>query len=120
MKYLPELRESFKTDIFRNIQKLTRDYTLDVYINDIELACYVYAADMCLEFRRKFEGELPAVYDEIIDQVTDIYKELFPGDFNYSNAEICRTKTKNLIKFPDAQDIIDNYYAQINKRYSDM
>lgn len=118
MHFLPDLRESFKTDTATNMKKLTKDFTINVYISDIEKACYIYAADMCLEFRRKFGGELPGINDEIIDQVTDVYKELFPGEFGYTNTERCRTETKNLIQQPNAQQIIDQYYAQINRRYT--
>ena len=57
----------------------------------------MYAADMCLEFKRKYGGELPGVDDEIIDQVTDVFKEFFPRDFNNINAEKCRTETIQII-----------------------
>lgn len=116
--YLPNLRENFKTDLVTNIKKLTNDYKLNIYISDIEKACYMYAADMCLEFKRKYGGELPGVDDEIIDQVTDVFKEFFPRDFNNINAEKCRTETKNLIRLPNAQNNINDYYSQINMRYT--
>ena len=118
MGFLPNLRESFKSDIVTNMKKLTNDFTRNVYINDIEKSCYIYAADMCLEFKRKFEGDLPGINDEIIDQVTDVYKELFSADFGYGNTERCREQTKDLVRKSNAQEIINEYYAQINKRYA--
>ena len=118
MRFLPDLRNSFKTDLATNLKKLTKDFTLTPHLSDIEKACYMYAADMCLEFKRKFGGDLPGVNDEIIDQVADVFTELLPNYFNSSCRERCRTETKNLVSTSNAQETIDAYYAQINRRYA--
>lgn len=118
MHFLPDLRNSFKTDLATNLKKLTQDFTITPTLSDIEKACYMYAADMCLEFKRKFGGDLPGINDEIVDQVADVFTELLPDYFSYSSRERCRIETKNLVSTPDAQERINAYYAQINSRYS--
>jgi hypothetical protein len=120
MRYLPDLRNSFKTDLATNLKKLSNDFTITLHLHDIEKACYIYAADMCLEFKRKFGGDLPGVNDEIIDQVADVFTELFPQYFNSASRERCRIETKNLVNTLHPQETIDAYYAQINRRYSGL
>lgn len=117
MPLLPDLRNSFKTDLATNLKKLTNDFTVTPHLIDIEKACYMYAADMCLEFKRKFGGDLPGINDEIIDQVADVFTDLLPTYFNHSSRERCRQETKYLVSTQYAQETINAYYAQINNNY---
>lgn len=50
--HLSDMREAFKQDIVRNIEKLSCDFKHDIFLSDLEKSATMYAVDMCLEYRR--------------------------------------------------------------------
>ena len=119
-QHLPDLRAAFKTDIIRNIEKLTCDYKRNIFLPDLEQSAIMYAADMCLEFRFKSGRELdPITIKDIANQVTDVYQELFHLQFSESSKQNCMNRTANLVSNPRyARQKIDEYYEKVNYRYS--
>lgn len=117
--FLPDMRSSFEQDIIINIKKLTCDFSRNIWIDDLEESCVIYSVDMCLEFKDKSHGLLlDGVIDEIVEQVTDVYKKLFSSDFTSENARRCGVRTHTTLSCVDARVKVDNYYKRINKRYN--
>ena len=117
--HLPDMREAFKQDIVRNIEKLSCDYKLNIFLADLERSAIMYATDMCLEYRRKSGSALaPVVIDDIASQVCDVYMELFKGQFRQINKNNSMYTISALVNTPNARDVVDNYYRKINERYN--
>ena len=118
-KHLPNMRESFKQDIIANITKLTCDFSKNIFLPDLERSCVIYAADMILEYEKQWGSTLPPyVTTEISKQVTDVYCEFFAGQFLNISVQRCTEQIKDLVQQRDARSVIDNYYNQVNQRYS--
>lgn len=117
--HLPDMREAFKQDVVRNIEKLSCDYKCDIFLADLEKSAIMYAVDMCLEYRRKSGTALaPVVIDDIASQVCDVYMELFKGQFRQINKNNCMHTISALVNTLNVREVVDNYYRKINERYN--
>ena len=118
-QHLPDMRPHFQQDIITNIQKLTCDYEVNIFLPDLEKSCVIYAADMILEYKDQLGSTLPLyVISEISEQVIDVYKNLFKTDFKEASSMRCKVQIKEFVGRIDARNQIDNYYYQVNQRYS--
>ena len=117
---LPDMRSAFKTDIIHNMEKLTCDFQCNIYLPDLEESAVIYAADMCLEYRRKSGRVLdPMTIEDIAIQVTDVYQEFFKSQFPSSSKQDCIERTASLVSNPiNARRVIDEYYEAVNERYN--
>lgn len=116
---LPDLRQEFKQDIIQNITKLTCDFQRNIFLPDLKQSFVIYATDMSLEYQNK-SGRIisPNTIRDIANQVGDVYMELFPGQFGQIDKNECINRTISLTKSPDAKEIIDKYYYEVNMRWS--
>ena len=122
-KHLPDMKQYFKPDIINNMKKLTCDYTRTIFLPDLEKSCVIYATDMILEYMKQWGATTvsalpPYVIDEISEQVVDIYEEFFGAQFNGSSIIRCKSQIKSLVYDNNARRIIDDYYGDVNYRYS--
>lgn len=118
-RHLPDMREHFKQDIIENIKKLTCDFEKNIYLPDLEKSCVIYATDMILEYKQDWGATLPPyVIDEISDQVIDVYRQFFSIQFQVDSVSRCKKGIKELVNNSDVRNIIDDYYHQVNMRYS--
>ena len=79
----------------------------------------IYATDMILEYKQNWGSTLPPyVIDEISDQVIDVYLQFFSKQFQVDSISRCKKDIKNLVNNTNARNIIDDYYHQVNMRYS--
>ncbi len=117
---LPNMRQAFETDIVENMKKLTCDFKRNIYLPDLEKSAIMYATDMCLEYSAKSGRNIdPMTSKDITKQITDVYCKLFPGDFTKESVERCKKSVADLLVNPSsARNKIDNYYNQVNSRYS--
>lgn len=117
---LPNLRQSFRTDVANNMRKLTCDWTRNVYMPELEESCVMYAIDMALEYIKK-SGISPIpqkILNQICEQVTDVYFDLFSKQFHEENKDRCIMEIKQLIQKSNTRSIVDDYYKNINERYA--
>ena len=117
---LPDLRQSFRTDVANNMRKLTCDWTRNVYMPELVESCVMYAIDMALEYIKK-SGLSPIpqkILNQICEQITDVYLDLFSKQFDEVDKGLCIMEIKQLIQKPDARTIVDDYYKNINERYA--
>lgn len=118
-RHLPDMREHFKQDIIENIKKLTCDFEINIYLPDLEKSCVIYATDMILEYKQNWGSTLPPhVINEISDQVIDVYHQLFSNQFLQESIDRCKKQIKDLVANTESRNIIDDYYYQVNMRYS--
>ena len=116
--HLPDMREAFKQDIRNNIMVLTCDFTVDIFLPQLEESCVMYAGDMILEYEEKWGSTLPPyVISEISDQVIDVYKQFFSSQFLEESVIRCKKQIEILVKKEGAKDKIDNYFERIKIRY---
>jgi len=117
--HLPDLREHFKQDVIENMKKLTCDFEINIFVPDLEQSCVIYAADMILEYKKQWGSTLPPyVIGEISDQVIDVYRGFFSKQFLGESVSRCKKRIEALVREPDAQEQIDNYYQKVNMRYA--
>lgn len=108
---LMDMREHFKVDIIENIKKLTCDYKYNIFINDLEQSCVIYATDMCLAYKVEvgLQELSEGIIKEITNQVCDVYCKLFPRDFGAENRANCLERVRGLMKSSEyARKVIDN------------
>lgn len=116
---LPDMREYFKQDIIENITKLTCDFNRPIYLPDLEKSAYIYALDMCLEYKRKSGRILdPMTISQIVDQVCEVYAQLFDQQFTQESAWKVMREVSQRLTLSNAKDKINEYYAEINYRYN--
>ena len=117
--HLPDMRAQFRTDIINNITTLTRDFTRDIFLPDLEESAVMYAADMILNYRNESGKELvPHVITEIVNQVNDVYEALFAGQYSDESKERCMSNVRSMVSNPlYASNTIRNYYAKVDSRY---
>ncbi len=116
---LPDMRSGFREDIIQNMIKLTCDYQRSIYMPDLEQSVVIYSLDMCLEYQNKAGRVLvPMTLKDITNQVCDVYMELFPGQFCQANKDTCIQRVIDTFGKPNVRNMIDQYYQQINYRYS--
>jgi hypothetical protein len=116
---LPDMRNAFRTDIIQNITKLTCDFKRKIFLPDVKESFVMYATDMCLEFEKKSGRDINTDrIKEIANQVGDVYMELFEDDFDEDDKNECINRTITLTNNPNARDIIDRYYHNVNMRWS--
>ena len=118
-QHLPDMRMYFKQDVIQNITKLTCDFKRNIFLPDLEKSAVIYADDMCLEYRNKSGRNLaPMTIEDISNQVCDVYMELFKGHFLQSSKDKCLQQISDMVMKPNAQEIVNEYYQQVNIRYS--
>ena len=116
---LPDMRQAFKQDIIQNITKLTCDFKRNIFLPDLKKSFVIYATDMCLEYKEKSGRIIPTdIIKDIANQVGDVYMDLFPGQFDNNSKSDCINRTILLTNNTDAREIIDNYYQEVNMRWS--
>ncbi|MBO1364506.1 hypothetical protein JHU38_12175 [Prevotella sp. A2931] len=118
-QHLPDMRMYFKQDVIQNITKLTCDFKRNIFLPDLEKSAVIYAVDMCLEYRHKSGRNLaPITIKDISNQVCDVYMELFNGQFLQSSKDKCFQLISDMVMKPNAQEIINEYYQQVDIRYN--
>lgn len=116
---LPDMRQAFKQDIIQNITKLTCDFKRNIFLPDLKQSFVIYATDISLEYKYKSGRIISSdTIRDIANQVGDVYMELFHGQFNEMDKKECINSTISLTYNPDAREIIDKYYHEINMRWS--
>lgn len=118
-QHLPDMRQNFKTDIISNITKLTCDFKYNIYLPDLQKSAIMYILDMCIEFQNKSGRKIhPMAIEDISNQVSDVYQELFNHQFPEESRAYCLQEVKHYLNNPKVKDIVQNYYQEINIRYS--
>lgn len=108
---LPDFRQLFKTDLQKNIRRLSNNFSKDLVIPDIEREVIMYACDMCVEFKEK-SGILPDdVIEQITNQVCDVMSGLIP-EYNNSHRIFAIASVKLNMNLPNIQLVIDNYHQK--------
>lgn len=117
--HLSDMRMYFKQDIIQNMQKLTCDFKRNIFLPDLEKSAIIYAVDLCLEYRKKSGQELaPMTIEDISNQVCDVYTELFNEQFPQTSRNSCMRQISDMVSWPNVQNIVDEYYRQVNNRYN--
>jgi len=118
-QHLPDMRENFKVDIISNITKLTCDFKRNIYLPDLQESAIMYTLDMCIEFQNKSGRKIhPMAIEDISNQVSDVYQELFKHQFPYSSRLYCLKEVKQYMTNPNVAVIVQDYYQEVNKRYA--
>ena len=113
------MRQAFKQDIIQNITKLTCDFKRNIFLPDLKESVIIYATDMSLEYKNKSGRTISSnTIKDIANQVGDVYMELFPGQFDNMDKIECINRTISLVNNPDAREIINKYYHEVNMRWS--
>ncbi len=116
---LPDMRQAFKQDIIQNITRLTCDFKRNIFLPDLKQSFVIYATDMSLEYKNKSGRIISSdTIRDIANQVGDVYMELFHGQFEETDKNECINRTISLTNNPDAREIIDKYYHEVNMRWS--
>ncbi len=118
-QHLPDMRQYFKTDIISNISKLTCDFKRNIYLPDLQESAIMYTLDMCIEYQKKSGRKIhPMAIEDISNQVSDVYQELFNHQFPNESRLFCLQEVKRHLDNPNIEDIVQNYYQDVNLRYS--
>lgn len=118
-QHLPDMRQNFKADIITNITKLTCDFKRNIFLPDLEKSAIMYALDMCIEYQNQSGRRIhPMAIEDISNQISDVYQELFKDQFPNSSREYCLQEVKSYMSMPNVEDIVFNYYQDVNNRYS--
>lgn len=116
---LPDMRQAFKQDIIQNITKLTCDFKKNILLPDLKQSFVIYATDISLEYKNKSGRIISSdIIRDIANQVGDVYMELFHGQFDEMDKNECINRTILLTNNPDAREIIDKHYHEVNLRWS--
>ena len=105
---IPNLRAQFKNDLANNFEKLSRSYTKDLYMSDIEKEAIMYAMDICLEFKNKAGFLTQEVMMEITDQVCDVISDFF-DDYTDDHRLIAKMSVVQNMALPNAKEIVQRY-----------
>lgn len=118
-QHLPDMRQYFKSDVITNIEKLTCDYKRNIFLPDLEKSALMYSLDMCIEYQSK-SGRIihPMAIEDIVNQVCDVYQELFEYQFPQASRFICLENAKRMMTNDDVNDIVQKYYQEVNNRYN--
>ena len=118
-QHLPDMRQYFKNDIITNIEKLTCDYKRNIFLPDLEQSALMYALDMCIEYQNKSGREIhPMAIEDIVNQVCDVYQELFKHQFPQSSRFSCLNNAKRMMREDNINNLVQRYYQQVNDRYN--
>lgn len=118
-QHLPDMRQAFKSDIITNITKLTCDFKRNIFLPDLEKSAIIYTLDMCIEYQNQSGHKIhPMAIEDISNQISDVYQELFKDQFPNSSREYCLQEVKSYMSMPNVEDIVFNYYQDVNNRYS--
>lgn len=118
-QHLPDMRQYFKPDIISNIVKLTCDYKRNIFLPDLEKSALMYALDMCIEYQNKSGRQIhPMAIEDIVNQVCDVYQDLFKHQFPQSSRVSCLDDAKRMMKNDNVNVLVQKYYQQVNDRYS--
>lgn len=112
----PRFRDSFVSDIRRNLLRISNGGTTQLYRHHLMTECVWYSCDMCLEFQRKSDGLLTSDWIEhIVTEVSAAITMILPRDFGDADNQVAIRKVKELMRFPAAnlQEEIDKYYNRI-------
>lgn len=118
-QHLPDMRQYFKTDIINNIERLTCDYKIQIFLPDLERSALMYSLDMCIEYQKKSGRSIhPMAIEDIVNQVCDVYQEFLGNLYSEESRFRCLEDAKAMMKNGDVNDIVQSYYQQVNQRYS--
>lgn len=118
-QHLPDMRQYFKSDIISNIEKLTCDYKRNIFLPDLERSALMYSLDMAIEYQNKSGREIhPMAIEDIVNQVCDVYQELFSDQFPNTSRFKCLQDAKIMMHRFDVNDIVRRYYQEVNDRYN--
>ena len=74
---------------------------------------------MCIEYQKKSGRKIhPMAIEDISNQVSDVYQELFNHQFPNESRLFCLQEVKRHLDNPNIEDIVQNYYQDVNLRYS--
>lgn len=115
-------KEEYKKAIIENIEKLTCDYKRRIFAPDLEQSAIIFILDKCIEFQDKEDRDIhPLAMEDIINQVCDVYQQLFSYQFPESSRDSCMKQVTEIFSYCELRDIVDKvdkYYQEINYRYS--
>lgn len=118
-QHFPDLRKYFKSDIVSNMQKLTCDYKRNIYLPDLEKSALMYSLDMCIEYQDKFGRKIhPIAIEDIVNQVCDVYQDLFQHQFPDSSRVHCLVETTIMMQNDNVDDVVKGYYQEVANRYN--
>ncbi len=105
---IPNLRAQFKNDLANNFEKLSRSYTKNLYMPDIEKEAIMYAMDICLEFKNKAGFITQDVMTEITDQVCDVISDFFDG-YTDDHRLVAKMSVIQNMALANAKEIVKQY-----------
>lgn len=108
---IPNLRAQFKNDLANNFEKLSKSYTKNLYMPDIEKEAIMYAMDICLEFKNKAGFLTQDVMMEITDQVCDVISDFFDG-YTDDHRLIAKMSVVQNMALPNPKEVVQNYQRQ--------
>lgn len=110
-QHLPDMRQYFKNDVITNIEKLTCDYKRNIFLPDLEKSALMYALDMCMEYQNTSGREIhPMAIEDIVNQVCDVYQDLFKHQFPQSSRFSCLADAKRMMGDNNVTAIVQKYY----------
>ena len=113
---MPALKEAFKQDIRRNIERKTVDFKRNIYIWDLIDEAVYYAADVCLEYYAKANNNLPQYWiDHIVNEVCAGFIDFFSEQFTMESSQEVHDRVNSMManKFA-ARKSIDEYLSLIH------
>lgn len=108
---IPNFRSQFKNDLSNNFEKLSRSYTKDLYIPDIEREAIMYAMDICLEFKDKAGFISQEIIIEITDQVCDVISDFFDV-YTEDHRLIAKVSVVQNMALPNPKEVVENYHRR--------
>lgn len=105
---IPNLRGNFKNDLAKNFEKLSRSYTKNLYMADIEKEAIMYAMDICLEFKNKAGFLTQDVMTQVTDQVCDVISDFFDG-YTADHRLVAKMSVVQNMALPNAKEIVRQY-----------
>lgn len=118
---MPALKEAFKQDIRRNIERKTVDFKRNIYIWDLIDEAVYYAADVCLEYYAKANNNLPQYWiDHIVNEVCAGFIDFFSEQFTMESSQEVYDRVNSMMtnKFA-ARKSINEYYTKVNQYYAE-
>ena len=118
---MPALKEHFKQDFIKNIEKKTVDFKRNIYIWDLIDEAVYYAADICLEYYVKANNSLPQYWiDHIVDEVCDGFTDLFSEQFTKESIQTVHERVNSMMGNKSAARLsINEYYEKVNQYYAE-
>jgi len=105
----PNYQDQFWTDIVKNLDKHTNNFTIPIYHDGLVKECLFYAYDMCRHFERT-SGLIPNDWKlHIASEVCIVFETHFK-EFNSFDRENTMKKVSSVNSFEVLSDTIDNFF----------